>query len=138
MLFKRLEDAFKIRLDTKELYAARPKSIRLGSKVLLHFDSYFQWPSLDSDHDTQGSCYGLKSHIGILADGSVVPCCLDGEGVINLGNLHERSLKDILASERATAMIEGFKEGKAVEELCKKCSYKDRFNETPLLTSEEL
>ena len=138
MLFKRLEDAFKIKLDTDELYATRPKSIRLGSKVLLHFDSYFQWPSLDSDHDTQGTCYGLKSHIGVLADGSVVPCCLDGEGVINLGNLHDTSLKKVLDSERARGMIEGFKEGKAVEELCRKCSYKDRFSEEALLKDKEL
>lgn len=130
LLFKRLEDAFGIRLDTQELYAKRPKSIRLASKVLLHFDSYFQWPSLDSAHDTQGTCYGLKSHIGILANGTVVPCCLDGEGVIDLGNLNDTPLEDILSSQRATEMREGFEQGKAVEELCKKCSYKDRFSET--------
>lgn len=129
-LFKRLEEAFEIRLDTEELYATRPKSIRLGSKVLLHFDSYFQWPALNSDHNTQGTCYGLKSHIGILANGTVVPCCLDGEGVIDLGNLNETSLEDILHASRATQMREGFDEGRAVEELCVKCSYKDRFTET--------
>lgn len=130
MLFKKLEDSFEIRLDTDTLYKERPKSIRLASKVLLHFDSYFQWPSLNSDHDTQGSCYGLKSHIGILADGTVVPCCLDGDGVINLGNLNDTSLKDILESKRATDMREGFAHSNAVEELCKKCSYKDRFQES--------
>ncbi|PHR56354.1 MAG: radical SAM protein [Arcobacter sp.] len=128
-LFKYLEAAFDIRLDVNALYKERPKSLRLASKVLLHFDSYFQWPSMDSDHNTQGTCYGLKSHIGILADGTVVPCCLDGEGVINLGNLHERSLEGILSSKRATDMRVGFEKGEAVEELCKKCSYKDRFKE---------
>lgn len=129
MLFKRLEDAFEIQLDTEQLYKDRPKSLRLASKVLLHFDSYFEWPSLNSSHDTQGTCYGLKSHIGILADGTVVPCCLDGDGVINLGNLHESSLKDVLDSKRAVDMREGFEKGQAVEELCQKCSYKDRFTE---------
>jgi len=126
-LFKHLEKAFEIKLDINALYKERPKSIRLASKVLLHFDSYFQWPSMDSNHNTQGTCYGLKSHIGILADGSVVPCCLDGEGVINLGNLHENTLKDVLNSKRATDMRVGFEKNEAVEELCKKCSYKDRF-----------
>lgn len=130
MLFKRLQDAFEIQLDTEQLYKDRSKSLRLASKVLLHFDSYFEWPSLNSSHDTQGTCYGLKSHIGILADGTVVPCCLDGDGVINLGNLHESSLKDVLDSKRAVDMREGFEKGQAVEELCKKCSYKDRFTET--------
>ena len=126
-LFKRLQEAFDISLDVNALYKERPKSVRLASKVLLHFDSYFQWPSMDSSHDTQGTCYGLKSHIGVLADGTIVPCCLDGEGVINLGNLHESSLEEVLTSKRATDMRVGFEKGEAVEELCKKCSYKDRF-----------
>ena len=127
-LFERLSHHFDIELDLDTLYKERPKSIRLASKILLHFDSYFQWPSLASNHNTQGSCYGLQSHIGILADGTVVPCCLDGEGVINLGNLHEEGLTNILDAKRAQDMIEGFSQAKAVEELCQKCSYKDRFS----------
>lgn len=129
MLFKRLTSFFGIALDVDELYADRPKSIRLASKILLHFDSYFEWPSLNSEHNTQGTCYGLKSHIGILANGTVVPCCLDGEGVIELGNLNTTPLSDVLNCERAVAMREGFAAGKAVEELCKRCSYKERFTE---------
>ncbi len=37
--------------------------------------------------------------------------------------------EEILSAKRATNMLEGFKEGKAVEELCRKCSYKERFND---------
>lgn len=129
LLFARLFDFFGTSVDLQALYAERPKSLRLAPKLLLHFDSYFEWPSLNSSHKSQGSCYGLRSHIGILSDGTVVPCCLDGEGVINLGNLHERKLCDILASNRATEIREGFMQGKALEELCVKCSYKDRFSE---------
>lgn len=128
LLFERFKESFSIDLDVEALHKERPKSLRLASKVLLHFDNYFEWPSIDSTHNSQGSCYGLQSHIGILADGSLVPCCLDGEGVINLGNLHETSLNEILSSKRAVDMLQGFKENKAVEELCQKCSYKDRFN----------
>ncbi|MDF1880530.1 SPASM domain-containing protein [Sulfurimonas sp. MAG313] len=127
-IFAEFQKAFDIELSLDKLYKERPKSLRLSSKILLHFDTYFEWPSMDSTHNTQGTCYGLKSHIGILADGSVVPCCLDGEGVINLGNLHELSLDDILHSKRATDMRVGFEKSEAVEELCKKCSYKDRFD----------
>jgi radical SAM protein with 4Fe4S-binding SPASM domain len=105
------------------------KSLRLASKILLHFDHYFEWPSLNNNVYGDGTCQGLQSHIGILADGSVVPCCLDGEGVMRLGNLHELSLKEILQLPRTRAIIEGFLEGKAVEELCQKCSYKSRFNQ---------
>lgn len=127
-LFARLTAYFGVKLDIEKLSKERPKSIRLASKVLLHFDSYFEWPSMASTHDTQGTCYGLKSHIGVLADGRVVPCCLDGEGVINLGNLHEQTLDEVLHSQRAVAMRIGFDKGEAVEEMCKKCSYKDRFS----------
>lgn len=129
-LLSKLSDYFDVELNSDELYKTRPKSIRLASKVLLNFDSYFEWPSLGSKHKSQGSCYGLKSHIGILADGTVVPCCLDGDGVINLGNINDNSLDDILNSQRAVDMREGFANGKAVEELCIKCSYKDRFTES--------
>jgi len=129
LLFKQLSKVFDVELNLDTLYKERPKSIRLGAKVLLHFDNYFEWPSMDSQHHSHASCYGLQSHIGILANGSVVPCCLDGEGVINLGNLHDNSLKSILESPRATAMLSGFKEGKAVEVFCQKCTYKDRFSE---------
>jgi len=130
ILFKKLSSFFDIKLDSDELYKTRPKSIRLDSKVLVNFDSYFEWPSLDSTHNTHATCYGLKSHIGILADGTVVPCCLDGEGVINLGNLNTTPLVDVLNSPRALAMLKGFSQGKAIEELCLKCSYKDRFIKT--------
>lgn len=127
-VYKKLS-CFDTELISENIYKERPKSIRLASKILLNFDSYFEWPSLNSSHNSHASCYGLKSHIGILSDGTVVPCCLDGDGVINLGNLNTTLLESILNSKRAVEMLKGFSEGKAVEELCLKCSYKDRFNE---------
>lgn len=128
LLFGKLESFFGTQIDTEKIYKDKIKSLRLAPKVLLNFDNYFEWPSLKSEHESDATCYGLKSHIGILADGTVVPCCLDGEGVINLGNLNERALENILNSSRAKAIVEEFAHGKAVEELCKKCSYKERFN----------
>lgn len=127
MLFEKIENFFDVSINLEKIYKENTKSLRLASKVLLNFDNYFEWPSLKSTHNSDATCYGLKSHIGILADGTVVPCCLDGEGVINLGNLHDTPLKEVLHSQRAQNMIEGFAQNKAVEELCKKCSYKDRF-----------
>ena len=128
-LFTKLSDAFDTPLSLEEIYSVRPKTIRLGNKIRIHFDDYFEWPSLDNPVYGDGTCQGLQSHIGILADGRVVPCCLDGDGVIELGNLHESSLEEILQADRSVAMIEGFKKGKAVEELCQKCSYKERFSD---------
>lgn len=103
------------------------QGVRLASKVLLHFDRYFEWPSLDLPVIGDGFCHGLSSQIAILSDGRVVPCCLDAEGYIELGNIKETNLDKILSSKRAVAIREGFSSGKAVEELCQKCSYKERF-----------
>lgn len=127
-LFTKLSNTFDVELDLDTVYEERPKSIRLASKILVHFDNYFEWPSLKNKNYGHGTCQGLSSHIAILASGKVVPCCLDCDGIIELGDLHESSLSNVLASERSVKMLEGFKEGKAVEELCQKCSYKDRFN----------
>ncbi len=127
-LFSKLSNEFSVTLDLDNIYNEKPKSIRLDNKILVHFDNYFEWPSLNNKNYGDGTCQGLQSHIAILASGKVVPCCLDCDGVIELGDLHEESLDHILSNRRATNMIEGFKEGKAVEELCQKCSYKERFN----------
>ena len=127
-LFKRVSSGFDVNLDLDSIYEERPKSIRLASKVLIHFDNYFEWPSLKNENYGHGTCQGLQSHIAILANGTVVPCCLDCDGIVELGDLHKSALNEILRSKRAVNMLEGFKEGKATEELCQKCSYKDRFN----------
>jgi radical SAM protein with 4Fe4S-binding SPASM domain len=105
------------------------KGFRLASKIILHFDDYFQWPSLSNQIYGDGYCGGLSSHIAILNDGIVVPCCLDYEGVINLGDLKNEKLKDILESQKSKSIRDGFKNKIATEELCQKCSYKNRFDE---------
>ena len=128
-LFQTLSSEFDTKLDLDDIYLERPRSIRLASKVLVHFDNYFEWPSLKNQYYGDGTCQGLQSHIAVLASGKVVPCCLDCDGVIELGDLHQESLDEILSSKRAVNMLEGFKEGKAIEELCQKCSYKERFND---------
>jgi radical SAM protein with 4Fe4S-binding SPASM domain len=103
------------------------QSFRLASKILLHFDHYFEWPNLHNTILSDGYCHGLSKQIAILADGRVVPCCLDGEGNIDLGNLHATNLGKILTSKRSQAIIQGFDQGVCVEELCQKCRYKERF-----------
>lgn len=128
-LFEKISETFQIDLDLQTVYVDRPKSIRLEYKTLLHFDSYFQWPSLANTKQTHGTCLGLDSHIAILASGDVVPCCLDGDGIMGLGNIFDTSLSDILDSDRATSIIDGFKNNHCAEELCRKCTYKNRFND---------
>lgn len=128
-LFQTLEKHFTLAEGSIEgSISGERQSIRLASKILLHFDRYFEWPSLHHDVVGDGHCHGLSGQIAILSDGRVVPCCLDGEGIIELGNLHETNLGKILTSKRSQAIVQGFSKGLAVEELCQKCSYKERFN----------
>ena len=105
------------------------KGYRLRNKMFLEWGDRFGWP--DKDADIQGEevfCYGLRDHFGILCDGTVVPCCLDSDGVINLGNIFKDGVKEILSSERVTAMVDGFSCRKATEDLCRRCAYAQRFN----------
>lgn len=109
-------------------WAENTRGIRVRDKIFVEFGERFEWP--DSNAEIKGNkffCYGLKDQFGILADGTVVPCCLDSDGVINLGNIFSEDINSILSSERATAIAEGFKQGKATEDLCQKCGYAQRF-----------
>jgi radical SAM protein with 4Fe4S-binding SPASM domain len=111
-----------------EVSVTRQKSFRLARHIKLHFDTEFEWPSLNSTHSPHhGFCYGLKNQLAILTEGSVVPCCLDKEAVINLGSIFENSLENILQQPRALDILRGFGRNQAVEPLCQKCQYKVRF-----------
>lgn len=104
------------------------RGIRIGNRIYLEYGEKFEWPDLAAeDQGKQVFCYGLRDQIGVLCDGSVVPCCLDHEGDLVLGNLLESELQEILDSERAQAIYKGFQKGFAAEELCRKCGYARRF-----------
>ena len=105
------------------------KNIQCMPKVFLEFDEQFSWPSLDNDIiSEEGYCLGGKIMLGILSDGTVVPCCLDSKGDISLGNIFQQSFKNILKSERYINMIKSFQNRKINEQLCKKCGYRAKFD----------
>ena len=95
---------------------------RLRERVFLEWGDKFDWPSLRGQvlHE-RGFCYGLRDQVGVLCDGTVVPCCLDSEGDIALGNLFEQRLEDILSSPRARALYDGFSAHRCREALCRRC-----------------
>lgn len=103
-------------------------NIKVRENVFINMAEKFEWPTLNREVISEKMfCYGLRDHIGIQADGTVVPCCLDSEGEIPLGNVFETTLGDILGSERSVAIYEGFSNRCAVEELCKRCGYAKRY-----------
>lgn len=98
---------------------------RLADHLYLEYDQMFEWPDEEHDeyHEEETFCYALRNQIGVLVDGTVVPCCLDHEGSISLGNLREQTLSEILAGPRAKALYDGFTSHTASESLCRRCGY---------------
>lgn len=104
------------------------RGIRIGQRIYLESGDKFDWPDLSApDQGDRVFCYGLRDQLGVLCDGTVVPCCLDHEGDIDLGNLFTQELSEILETDRAKAIYNGFSDRTAMEELCRKCGYARRF-----------
>lgn len=98
---------------------------KLAERIYIEYDHLFEWPEEDREEygEEEVFCYALRNQIGVLVDGTVVPCCLDHEGTVRLGNLFEQSLKEVLDSPRAKALYEGFSHHHATEPLCRRCGY---------------
>ncbi len=128
-LRERLEAAFEKPIRSEDIDLRRKKNLQLRGRIYVHFDSRFVWPSLEQPLRSQtGFCHGLGNHFGIHADGTVVPCCLDKEAALALGNVFEEKLESILKGPRAEAMRSGFARGELVEDLCQRCDFVRRFD----------
>ncbi len=102
---------------------------RINDKIYISFADVFEWP-IESKNKQKNSikfCYGLRSHFGILCDGTVVACCLDSEGKLALGNIFESNINDILNSQRAQNIHKGFTDRNVSEEFCKTCTFSNKF-----------
>ena len=104
------------------------RSDRPGSMPESAGEAQGKSPEAAAGADQSGFCLGLRDQAAVLVDGTVVPCCLDSEGSIKIGNIFEDEFEYILYGERARNLYEGFSKRKAVEGLCMKCSYRSRFS----------
>jgi len=105
--------------------------VKLDNNVFLNQDIEFKWPNINSKEiSCNGTCLGLKSQIAILVNGDVVPCCLDENANILLGNIFENDLEEIINSDRANKIIQGFNNNNLEEKLCRTCGFRKRFNKT--------
>ena len=125
-IFKLFEDEFNLDVNLNEIFKEK-NSFKLKDRVYISMGEKFKWPSLKGE-ESEGRvfCYGLRDQIGILVDGTVVPCCLDSDGSIPLGNIFKEDLESIINSDRARSIYDGFSGKKAVEDLCKKCGFINR------------
>lgn len=127
-ILQRIEQEYRLSFTIEEKLTPC-SGIKLAENVFLNQAATFDWPDIrQADMDGKGFCYGLRGQVAILVDGTVVPCCLDGEGIIKLGNIKEQDFNSIIHSKRAREFYEGFSRREAVEALCRKCGYRARFS----------
>lgn len=126
---KEIEEIFEVNDINEKLLLNN--NVKIIDKAFLNMEYQFEWPNIERDDISSfGKCYGLKEQIAILVDGTVVPCCLDNNGDINLGNIlsGDTNLEDVLKNKKAERIIQGFKDNKLVEGLCRKCEYIRKFS----------
>jgi len=125
-IFRILEEKFELDYDLKESFGDK-NSVKLFKNVYLGMADKFKWPNIKIVQSNERKfCSALRDQFGVLLDGTVVPCCLDSEGNMPLGNIFETPLEEILSSKRAMNIYDGFTRREAVEDLCKTCGYVNR------------
>ena len=111
-----------------EPWVQERQGIRIADRTYIEHGDKFDWPDLSAaEGSSRVFCYGLRDQLGVLCDGTVVPCCLDHEGDLALGNLFDTDLESILSSPRAQSIYHGFTRKEAMEPLCRRCGYARRF-----------
>lgn len=127
-MMQEIETAFSLEKSLRESMGGR-KSVKIAPHVFVGWEREFEWPSLEHEFvSDSGFCYGMRYQIAILADGTVVPCCLDANGEAPLGNIHRQSFKSIIESKTAKEIRHGFENLTAVAPLCKRCSFRTKFD----------
>lgn len=102
-------------------------NIKISDRIYIDKDNEFEWPEI-SNYKSEGYCYALKTQIAILVDGTVVPCCLDSNGCVELSNIFKEDLDQIINSKKYQELKKSFQDRKPIEELCKSCKFKEKLN----------
>ena len=123
-IVEKLEKYYNLSPETVEKLK-NEDNIKISSTIYVDKDNEFKWPEI-TNHKSCGYCHALKTQIVILADGTVVPCCLDSNGIINLGNIYKESIEEIQNKERYKKLKKSFQARKPEEKLCKSCTFKER------------
>ena len=126
-ILNKLGSAFKVEYLIE--LAKKNEFVKLDENVFLNQDLEFIWPSINGNIVSEtGTCHGLRNQVAILVNGDVVPCCLDGEGCIRLGNILKEPFESILNSEYAKEFVKAFEENRVIHNLCKRCGFKEKFS----------
>lgn len=101
--------------------------IEIKKNMFINQDIEFTWPNINQNIIIEkGRCLALKDQIAILVDGTVVPCCLDNNGDIPLGNILQETIEEILEKPNVAKIKKNFENGVITCELCKRCGFLKR------------
>ena len=103
IIIKALKDKYNVEIDSSH-------SCVLAPNIYLQIEKEFIWPNKNNSYyNINGSCLGCRDHIGILVDGTVVPCCLD----------------NIIKSKLFQELKKGFENNQKIHFLCRSCNFYD-------------
>ena len=124
-IINKIERYYNIKNLKEEL--TKKDFFKVKENVYINQDIEFEWPDINKEEIIQkGRCLALKEQIAILVDGTVVPCCLDNNGDIRLGNIFEDTLEAILNKQETLQIKENFKNNIVTCKLCKTCGFLKR------------
>ena len=123
-IVEKIKDFYHLSPETVEKLK-KEKNIKISSTIYVDKDNEFSWPTI-TNHKSCGYCPALKTQLAILVDGTVVPCCLDSNGIINLGNIRKEPLQEIEKKERYINVKKSLQDRKPIEKLCQSCTFKER------------
>lgn len=123
-IVQKLERYYNLSTETVERLKIE-NNVKISSTIYVDKDNEFKWPEITS-HKSCGYCHALKTQIAILVDGTVIPCCLDSNGIINLGNIFKESIEDIQKKDKYQNLKKSFQDRKPCEPLCQSCTFKER------------
>jgi len=103
---------------------------KIRDNIFINQDTAFTWPSIQNKPILEkGRCLALKEQIAILVDGMVVPCCLDNNGDIPLGNILTEKMEEILNKSKTIEIRKAFENQVIICNLCKTCGFLKRLEE---------
>ena len=127
-IIKSIEDYYNV--ENLQEHLLQKDFFKLKENIFINQDVEFSWPDLNKENIIEkGRCLALKEQIAILVDGSVVPCCLDNDGDILLGNIFEETMEDILNKPKTIAIKKNFENSIITCRLCKTCGFLKKLEE---------
>lgn len=124
-IIEKIENYYNIQNLKQEL--TKNDFFQLRKNIFINQDVEFTWPDINKDIIIEkGKCLALKEQIAILVDGTVVPCCLDNNGDIPLGNILEEAMENILNKPQSVTIKKNFENGILTCPLCKTCGFLKR------------